>query len=115
MDHEGRKLHVKVRKDIEAFMKSLGSTASEIQVFTVLYRARKYLTVKDIEEKVKLSSKGIRIALKRLEERGLVVVKEREGKKYYQAVPLKKVIEMWKERVEKTLSNLFRRPGSPEE
>lgn len=110
MADERGKLRLKVRKDIEAFMKSLGSTASEIQVFTALYRARKYLSVKEIEERTKLSSKGVRIALKKLEEKGLVVVKEKEGKKFYRSVSVKEVMEKWKKKVEETLSGLFRRP-----
>jgi len=110
MAHEGREIRSRVRKDIEAFLKSLGSTASEVQVFLVLYRKKRYLSVREIVEESGLSEKGIRIALKRLEERGLVRSKEKDGKKYWRAVSAKELVEMWKKKVEESLAHLFRRP-----
>ena len=110
MAHEKGDIRDRVRKDVEAFLKSLGSTASEVKVFMVLFKARKYLSVKDLEEKLSLSSKSIRIALKRLSEKSVVVVKEREGKKFYRAVSFKELVEKWKKRVEDSLSHLLKRP-----
>ncbi len=103
-------LKKKVRKDIEAFLKSLGSTTAEINVFMALYRSKKYLTVKEIEELTKLSNKGIRSALKRLVEKELVIEREKENRKVYRAVSLKEVVEKWKKRMERMLDSLFKRP-----
>jgi DNA-binding MarR family transcriptional regulator len=110
MVNEERGIRARVRKDVEAFMKSLGSTTSEIKVFMVLLKAKKYLGVKEIGEMINLSLKSIRMALKRLEEKGLVSVKEREGKKFYKSVSVKEVMELWKKKVENSLSYLFKRP-----
>jgi sugar-specific transcriptional regulator TrmB len=103
-------LKKKVRKDIEAFLKSLGSTTSEISIFMPLYRTKRYMTVKEIEERTKLSNKGIRTALKRLVEKELVIEKEKDKRKVYRAVSLKEVVEKWRSKMESMLDSLFRRP-----
>ena len=110
MANEKGGFRVKVRKDVEAFLKSLGSTASEAKVYMVLLKARKYLSVKELEEKTGLSSKSVRIALKKLEEKDIVIEKEKDGKKFYRAVSFKEVVEKWKKKVEESLAHLLRRP-----
>ncbi len=91
-------------------MKSLGSTASEIRVFMVLYSSRKFLSVSEIEKLSNLSSKSVRNALKKLKERKLVVEKKKDGKSVFRSVSNKELLEQWKKMVEDALSHLFRRP-----
>ncbi len=110
MADEKGDIRLRVKRDVEVFMKSLGSTASEIQVFLVLQRERRYLSVKEIEEATGLSTKSVRSALKRLEEKELVRVKEKGNRKFYRAVSVKELMEMWRRKVEDALSHLFRRP-----
>jgi predicted DNA-binding transcriptional regulator len=110
MADEKRKIHLRIRKDVEAFLKSLGSTTSEIKVFMVLSSARKYLSVKELEEKTGLSSKSVRLALKRLLEKGLVKEKESDNRKIYRSKSVKELVEIWKKRVEDALTSLLKRP-----
>ncbi len=110
MAHERGNLRLRIRKDVEAFLKSLGSTTSEIKVFMALSSARKYLSVKEIGERADLSSKSVRQALKRLVEKGLVKEKEQGNRKVYRAKSVKELVEIWKKRVEEALSTLIKRP-----
>ena len=110
MVNERGDLRLRIRKDLEAFLKSLGSSASEVKVFMALSSARKYLSVKELEVKTGLSTKSVRTALKKLMEKGLVKEKESGNKKLYRSKSVREVIELWKKKVEDVLSGFLRRP-----
>ena len=110
MADEKGDIRLRIRKDVEAFLKSLGSTTSEIKVFMALNKLKRYTSVKEIEELTSLSSKSIRQALKKLEEKGLITCKESGGKRLCRSKSVKDLVEAWKKKVERLLDNLFRRP-----
>ncbi len=105
MAHEGRKV-----PDIEGFLKALGATATDVRVFLALVGARKYIGVRELSALTGLSEKGVRNSLRRLEEKGLVRVKEEGNKKVYRPVHIKEIVEMWKRELERKFSHLFSRP-----
>ena len=110
MADEKGDVRFRIRKDVEAFMKSIGSTTSEVMVYMALVKLKRYSGVKEVQEATKLSEKSVRNALKRLIDKGLVVEKEAEGKKLYRAKPVKELMELWRKKMEEFISSLFNRP-----